>query len=225
VPNRRPLIVLAALVLFATGFAGTTFVMKRADAKGDDNPSFVAPAASSTTAATVATTVPPTTARRAAPSTTTTTPLPQPEPPPPDPYAPVKLTQVGTISIPKIGLQHPIYEGITLTVINYGPGHWPGSAMPGQRGNTVFPGHRVTHSHPFLDLDQLVPGDQVIFRTAAGTFTYAVTSTRIVTPDAMWVIDPTPQPTMTLIACHPKHSARQRIIVTGKLVRSVRTSA
>jgi sortase A len=169
----------------------------------------------------VKSTVPPSTAKRAAPSTTTTAPLPVPEPPPEDPYAPVTLTQIGTISIPKIGLEHPIYEGITLTVINNGPGHWPGSALPGQRGNTVFPGHRVTHSHPFLDLDRLAPGDQVIFRTAAGTFTYAVTGTQIVTPDAMWVIEPTPQPTMTLIACHPKHSARQRIIVKGKLVRSV----
>jgi sortase A len=220
-PNRRPLIVLAALVLFATAFASTTFVMKQADAKGDDNPSFVARPAATTTTATVTSTVPPTTTARAASPTTTTEPLPVPDPPPSDPYAPVKLTQIGTISIPKIGLEHPIYEGITLTVINHGPGHWPGSALPGRRGNTVFPGHRVTHSHPFLDIDRLAPGDQVTFRTDDGTFTYAVTGTQIVTPDAMWVIDPTPQPTMTLIACHPKHSARQRIIVTGKLVRSV----
>jgi sortase A len=221
--NRRPVIVLAALVLFATAFASTAFVMKRADARGDDNPSFVARPAATTTTATIASTVPPTAARRA-PATTTTEPLPVPDRPPSDPYAPVELTQIGTISIPKIGLEHPIYEGITLTVIDHGPGHWPGSAMPGQRGNTVFPGHRVTHSHPFLDIDQLAPGDDVVFRTNAGTFTYAVTGTKIVRPTDMWVIDPTPQPTMTLIACHPKHSARQRIIVSGKLVRSQRNT-
>jgi sortase A len=164
-------------------------------------------------------TAPPTTTRRL-PTTTTTEPLPVPERPPADPYADVPVVQVGTISIPKIGLEHPVYEGVTLTVIDNGPGHWPGSAMPGARGNSVFPGHRVTHSHPFRDLDQLVPGDEVTFHTAAGTFTYAVTGTQIVVPTDMWVIDQTPEKTMTLIACHPKHSARQRIVVKGNLVRS-----
>ena len=50
-------------------------------------------------------------------------------------------------------------------------------AMPGQRGNLVVPGHRVTHTHPFLDLDQLAPGDQVVFHMPNGQFIYAVTGT------------------------------------------------
>jgi sortase A len=154
------------------------------------------------------------------PTTTTTAPLPVPEAPPEDPYANVPVTQIGTISIPKIGLEHAVYEGVTLTVIDNGPGHWPGSAMPGRRGNTVFPGHRVTHSHPFLNLDLLAPGDEVTFRMPDGTFTYAVTGTQIVIPTDLWVIDQTPEKTMTLIACHPKHSAQQRIVVKGNLVRS-----
>ena len=82
---------------------------------------------------------------------------------PADPYAPGPIIQIGTIEIPKIGLVHPIFEGIRLTVIDHGPGHWPGSAMPCQAGNTVFPGHRVTHTHPFLNLDLLAPGDQIVF--------------------------------------------------------------
>ena len=98
-------------------------------------------------------------------------------PPPADPYAAVPVMQIGTIAIPKIGLVHPIYEGITLTVIDHGPGHWPGSAHAGQRGNTVFPGHRVTHSHPFLDLDLLAPGDQIIFHMPTATYVYKVTET------------------------------------------------
>jgi sortase A len=151
--------------------------------------------------------------------------LPVPQAPPADPYANVPVTQIGTITIPRIGLVHPIYEGITLTVIDHGPGHWPGSAMPGQRGNTVFPGHRVTHTHPFLNLDLVRPGDLVVFHTKAGTFTYSVTGTQIVRPTDMWVIDQTPTPTMTLIACHPKHSAAERIVVKGELVRSQPTPA
>lgn len=159
------------------------------------------------------------------PTTTTLGKLPQPEPAPADPYAPTPLVQVGTIKIPKIGLVHPVYEGITLTVLDHGPGHWPGSAMPCQRGNTVFPGHRVTHSHPFLDLDQVAPGDQIIFDIPGRRCVYRVTGTRIVVPTDIWVTDATPTPTVTLVACHPKHSAAQRIVVKGTLVADIPTKS
>ena len=163
-----------------------------------------------TTIAPTTTTVPPT--------TTTTRPLPQPTPPPANPYADVPITQIGTISIPKIGLVHPIFQGVWLTVVDHGPGHWPGSAMPGRIGNSVFAGHRVTHTHPFYDLDLLAIGDKVIFDMPYGTFTYAVTSITIVQPEDLWITDPTRKPTITLFACNPKHSAAQRIVVKGKLV-------
>lgn len=166
-------------------------------------------------------------ATTSAPGTSTTAPhstrkalkaLPRPDPAPADPYAPTPIVQVGVVEIPKIGLVHPVYEGITLTVIDHGPGHWPGSAMPCEAGNAVFPGHRVTHSHPFLDLDRLSPGDQIVFRMPGRDCVYAVTGTQIVRPTDVWVTDPTPQPTVTLIACHPKHSAAQRIVVKGRLI-------
>jgi sortase A len=93
--------------------------------------------------------------------------------------------------------------------------------MPGQAGNAVFAGHRVTHTRPFLDIDLLVPGDQMIFRTNDGTATYEVTGHEIVTPDATWIGQPTPEPTVTIFACHPKRSARQRYVVRGKLVNFI----
>jgi sortase A len=219
VKNRRSVLVLSTLVVIATACASASIVM-RADAKGDDNPTMAAPAPTEPST----TSTPPTTVKRR-PVTTTTEPLPVPQDAPADPYANVPVTQIGTISVPKIGLIHPLYEGVTLTVIDNGPGHWPGSAAPGHLGNAVFAGHRVTHTHPFLDLDLLVPGDEVTFHMADGDFTYAVTGTQIVVPTDMWVLDQAREKTMTLIACHPKHSARQRIVVKGKLVRSVPSPA
>ncbi len=212
--NRR-----RARVAIATGLAlviggGAAFV---AISRNDSAPAqVVASVVSSTTAA------PATTLRTLPPPTTTTLRLPHPTPPPANPYADVPVTQIGTISIPKIGLVHPIFQGVWLTVVDHGPGHWPGSAMPGRRGNAVFAGHRVTHTHPFLNLDQLAPGDQVIFDMSYGTYTYAVTSITVVYPDQLSIIDPTRTPTITLFACHPKHSAAQRIVVKGKLVHSQR---
>jgi sortase A len=120
---------------------------------------------------------------------------------------------------------HPIFEGVWLTVVDHGPGHWPGSARPGQIGNSVFAGHRVTHTHPFLDLDLLTTGDKIIFDMPHGVYTYAVTSITIVDPTAISITDPTRSPTVTLFACNPKHSAAQRIVVKGRLVSSQRSAA
>ena len=130
------------------------------------------------------------------------------------------LVRVGEILIPKIGLVHPIYEGVDLKVVDHGPGHWPGSAMPGELGNAVFAGHRVTHSHPFRRIHELVPGDEIIFRTEMGEFTYQMTKQEIVFPDDTWIVDPTDDATITLFACHPPGSARQRIVVRGSFRKS-----
>jgi LPXTG-site transpeptidase (sortase) family protein len=129
-----------------------------------------------------------------------------------------KIQPTGHIEIPKLGLSHPTYEGISLAVINHGPSHWPGTAEPGARGNTVFPGHRTTYTRPFFDIDKLVAGDDVIFTTPQGRFTYQVTETFVVGSRDTWIVDPTDEPTFTIFACHPKGSARQRYVVKGRLV-------
>lgn len=131
------------------------------------------------------------------------------------------LTRIGEIRIAKIGLVHPIYEGVILDVVDHGPGHWPGSAVPGQLGNAVFAGHRVTHSHPFRNLDQMAPDDEIVFSTRHGVFTYRVTALEIVSNRDTWIVKPTPEATLTLFACHPPGSAKQRIVVRGILTSSL----
>jgi sortase A len=158
------------------------------------------------------------------PPTTVTTvaaapaPRTRPVPPPANPTARTPIVKIGEIRIPKIGLVHPIFEGVTLTVIDHGPGHWPGSAVPGQLGNAVFAGHRVTHTHPFRNLDQLVPGDEIQFVMADGTYTYRMTKQQIVSPSDTWIVNPTPTATVTLFGCHPPGSAKQRIVIRGDYV-------
>ncbi len=133
--------------------------------------------------------------------------------------APARRAQpTGRIEIPAIGLNHATYEGIDLATIDNGPSHWPGTPLPGQQGNTVFPGHRTTHSRPFWDMDRLVPGNEVIFSNSTGRFTYRVREVFIVNANETWVVNNTPDATFTIIACHPKGSARQRIVAKGNLV-------
>ena len=139
--------------------------------------------------------------------------LPNPESPPADPRAAEPLVALGTIEIPKIGVTKSIYEGITLTTLDHGPGHWPGTAMPGKLGNVVIAGHRVSHDKPFRYLDRLVEGDDVFLTTDDGRFDYKVTGIEIVNPDAVWIANQTPDYTATLFACNPPGSTRQRIVV------------
>jgi sortase A len=143
--------------------------------------------------------------------------LPIPEDAPDDPYADVPVTEIGRIEIPKIGIDRALYEGIWLTVIDRGPGHWPGSAAPGQWGNTVIAGHRATHDKPFRHIDELVAGDEIALSNADGRFTYRVTGSEVVRPEAMDIVTQRPGHTLTIFACHPVGSAAFRYVVYGTL--------
>ena len=178
-----------------------------------DNPVLAAPVV--TTTSTTATAAPPTTVAPApAPvPTAKASRARRPVSVPREPYAPEAIRQIGSIEIPRIGLSHAVFEGITLRNIDHGPSHWPGTAMPGEIGNAVFAGHRVTHSHPFLKINELVEGDTVIFNIGDRRSEYVVTSHEIVTPRELRIVDQTDTPTATLFACHPPRSAKYRYVV------------
>ena len=181
-----------------------------------------APATSAAPTTTVAVTLPVTDAptTTAAPvtiaTTTTAVTLPQPAPPP-DPNGSDPAMELGSIQIPRIGVDRPLWEGVTLTTLNRGPGHWPGTAMPGQVGNVVIGGHRVSHDKPFRNIDQLVAGDQIVMTLNGVASTYIVTGAQVVTPNDTWVINQTPEHTATLFACHPPGSTKFRYVVFAKL--------
>lgn len=147
-------------------------------------------------------------------------PLPVPVAPPTDNDADEAVVELGSIEIPSLGLLSTLYEGIRLPTFDRGPGHWPGTALPGEFGNAVIGGHRTSSTHPFRHLDDLVPGDPVIFTTLKGRFVYSVTSTEIVSPDNLGVVRQNPGFTATLFACNPVGSTRERIVVHLSLVSS-----
>lgn len=203
--------------------ATTTTTMATATSTTPTSPATTLPPTTSTTSTTTTTT----TTTTAAPTTTTTTTttttapttttvpatLPQPIDAPADQHSTEPVVELGGISIPKIGLEQTMYEGIRLPTLDRGPGHWPGTALPGQAGNVVVAGHRTSHNADFRHLDQLAAGDEVIFTNGDSTSTYVVESVEIVGPDAMWIVDQTAEPTATLFACHPPGSVAERIVV------------
>lgn len=129
-------------------------------------------------------------------------------------------TVVGHLSIPAIGVDETIRSGVAIDVIDRGVAHWVGTARPGGSGNMVLAGHRSTHTAPFRDLDRLRPGDLIVVTNGVGfDVMYRVTATFIVEPEDIWITWDVPGSSMlTMFACHPKGSARQRIVVTASLV-------
>lgn len=208
------------VVTTSTSSTTTTTIAEQVfTAAGVTVESTAAPTTSAAPTTTTTTQAPTTTL---APTTTITTEtLPEqpdaPIAPPADPRGAEEQIQLGGISIPKLGVDAPLLEGIRLTTLDNGPGHWPGTAMPGEIGNVVVAAHRTSHGGPFRNIDQLVAGDVVVFTTDAGEVEYTVTGTQIVNPDAIWIVDPTDTPTATLFACHPPGSVAQRIVVNLEL--------
>ncbi|WP_246178490.1 class E sortase [Actinomadura decatromicini] len=145
----------------------------------------------------------------------------------------VKLGKgLAMIRIPRFGkdYHYVVIEGVERKDLRKGPGHYPGTALPGQVGNFVVSGHRTTYSAPFNRLGELQRGDKILIDTRDEQYTYTVTDRRIVKPSAVEVTSPVPlhpnrRPTkrmITLTTCHPKYSAAERMIIFGELASAVR---
>jgi sortase A len=136
----------------------------------------------------------------------------------PDPSVRRPIQLIGSIHIPKIGLDTDLRDQITQESIDLGPSHWPGTAAPGGFGNAVIGGHRSSHSAPFHDLGVLTTGDSIILIDTLGRpFTYKVTEMFVVNPDAMWITEQSPGHTLTIFTCHPIGSSAQRLVVRATL--------
>lgn len=131
---------------------------------------------------------------------------------------------IARILIPKIGVDDYVVEGITLTRLAYGPGHYPDSADIGAKGPTAIAGHRTGWGSPFINLDKIGPGDSIVLVARTGTFTYRITDTAIVDANDGWVINGDPNSKapakLTLTTCTPKYTSKRRLIVWADLVKT-----
>lgn len=145
-----------------------------------------------------------------------------------DGYADVPLGEaLAKVYIPRLGRDYVkvVVEGTSLESLKRGPGHYPETALPGEVGNVAIAGHRTTYGAPFHRNDELEVGDAIVLETRAMWFTYRVRSERVVAPTEVSVVEPVPgrpgvAPTerlLTLTTCHPKFSARERLITLAVL--------
>ncbi|WP_436793278.1 class E sortase [Actinospongicola halichondriae] len=156
------------------------------------------------------------------PTTTTTTAIDDTETTTTVPEGLLELPEVGEpmarIEIPAIGVDKIVVEGVSRSDLRKGPGHYPDTPFPGQSGNASIAGHRTTYGAPFHRIDELTVDDEITVTTLQGRFTYRVIEQNIVAPTDIEVIEDQGDDRLTLTSCHPKYSARQRIIVSALLV-------
>jgi sortase A len=144
------------------------------------------------------------------------------------------------VHIPRLGGDWVVVEGVSQKQLAQGPGHYIGTAMPGEQGNFSVAGHAIRSV--FLDLARLRPGDPVVVETEDYWFVYRVLGDpatgsyagdpsgipgqEIVLPTGVQVISPTPDQAsnapatgayLTLTTCTPATTATHRLIVHARL--------
>ncbi len=123
---------------------------------------------------------------------------------------------IAVMDIPKINLQVAVKEGTDMEVLNYAVGHFKNTAMPGEKGNFAVAGHRnYTTGEFFLNIHKLDDKDEIRVKTHKKTYVYKFTSMDVVNEDALEVLNPTEDATITLVTC--TEDGKQRLIVRGKL--------
>ena len=128
---------------------------------------------------------------------------------------------IGTLEIIRVGLTGVVVEGDEDAVLDRAIGHLPDTPLPWQEGNSALAAHRDTLFRP---LRSVRLGDVLRLKTPHGDFDYQVRETLIVKPQDVWVLDPTPVTTLTLISCWPFDyigHAPERFIVRAERIQTV----
>lgn len=125
------------------------------------------------------------------------------------------------ILIPRIGVHAPVVQTAPVNgvwaVADWAVGHLTTTPDPGAAGNAAYSAHDDIKGEIFKRLDELRPGDRVLFRTRHAMYVYVVTNQRTVDPSDVSVLDPTRLSTVTLISCAPYWVDTQRLVVQAVL--------
>lgn len=132
---------------------------------------------------------------------------------------PPQGTVMARLEIPSIGVDQYVVSGTEPGDLSKGPGHYPGTALPGQAGNVAIAGHRTTFGAPFFHLNDLQPGDSIFLLMPSGEkLTYVVAARpTAVSPDDTSILGNFGDNRLTLTTCAPPYSASQRLVVVAAL--------
>ena len=131
------------------------------------------------------------------------------------------------IKIPALNVDVVVVEGTSASALRAGAGHYPKTPLPCEAGNVAIAGHRTTYGKPFANVERLKNGDTIILETPIGSCTYEVSKAPFITSptDFSVVANDFAVRALTLTTCHPKGSAKERLIVKATLTKGAATRA
>lgn len=131
---------------------------------------------------------------------------------------------MGYITIPKLGVEIPLYHGVSAEVLNIACGHVEGSSLPigGENTHSVLSAHRgLPHAKLFTELDKMEIGDTFQITILNKTVTYQVDQIKIVKPNEtadIQIIEG--RDLCTLLTCTPYGINSHRLLVRGTRVEN-----
>ena len=129
---------------------------------------------------------------------------------------------MGSLEIPKIQVELPIYHGTEDEVLSNGIGHLEGTSLPigGENTHSVLTGHRGLPSSKLLvRLDEMKIGDLFFIHTYKEVMAYKVEEIMVVKPeDTAWMEIKGEKDLVSLVTCTPFGINSHRLIVTGHRV-------
>lgn len=146
-------------------------------------------------------------------------PGPKPEAVAPPPATPVDGSSFELL-IPVLGYSAMVHQGVSLSVLARGPGHYTSTPWPGQQGNVGVAGHNT----PWLSFSRLKAGDRVEIRTQHGLYVYEITGSKVVDPSDRTVLAQTQDDRLTMTSCYPLWAgalATQRLVFTARHIGGV----
>lgn len=131
---------------------------------------------------------------------------------------------MGYVSIPKLGVEIPIYHGISAEVLNVACGHLEGTSLPvgGENTHCVLSAHRgLPHAKLFTDFDKLEVGDTFTLTVLNRTLTYQVDQIKVVRPDEIDDVQLVAGKDLcTLLTCTPYGINSHRLLVRGTRIEN-----
>jgi sortase A len=131
---------------------------------------------------------------------------------------------LAVLSISKLGLCVPVFNGTDAVTLNRGAGRISGTARPGEQGNIGIAAHRDSF---FRGLKDVALGDRIELAALHQNYVYTVDNIAVVTPSDVSVLQARSQPSLTLVTCYPFYfvgDAPRRYVVQASLVNSEQTT-
>ncbi|EHK2407445.1 class A sortase [Clostridium perfringens] len=133
-------------------------------------------------------------------------------------YKNKELPAIGGIAIPSVGINLPIFKGLSNEALIYGAGTMSKDQVMGKGNYSLASHHTKNPELLFTPLEKVKVGEKIYLTDLENIYVYDITSNQKVSPDSVHVLDEIPgKNIVTLVTCGESEGIT-RIVVQGDLI-------